>query len=499
MTYTFDQIFAVDEANPSNVAQNATVLIFAPGDTAKTPLTLTTPAGVALANPVPVNANGFGSAFMQATLDRVAWEGGGFTGFFTSYDGMKNEAVAARDAANASALDAAASAALVSAPADAAIAAAVDGNGATEAALTAAYVPKWKANTSYAAGEPVLNPTGDVVTAKVAFISGASYSAANWNPSSTLVPRSFNGVFSGASEGVLITDTSAGTKATVRYEDTSAHEASVVYIAHRGAGTAGGQAYGINIANHVGARPAVVVHQYSGFAPAVQIDNTDVNSGIYIKNTENQTQNPGNTGTGNFLQFKPYVETDALFLTDGLQWLNRTATKDMSVASLTPTSYTFGVLATATGKQGLYVSKSGTGAGAAVNVANSGTGNGVSILQTGLGEAFKVTTTAAASGVYAARISGQAHGLVMTTTVDGGNTADVDKQGTGNGIAFKLRNLGTGDTMSMLNAGGVVARFSAAGEYENYGLGTGIIVRSANGTRYRVAVSDAGAVTATAI
>jgi len=55
----------------------------------------------------------------------------------------------------------------------------------TRAELTATFVPKWKPATAYAAGEPVVNPSGDVVTAKVAFTSGAAYSAANWNASTT--------------------------------------------------------------------------------------------------------------------------------------------------------------------------------------------------------------------------------------------------------------------------------------------------------------------------
>lgn len=142
MAYTFDQIFAADPSNPANVARNAAVTIFAPGDAGKTPLTLTTTEGDPLPNPVQVNANGFGSAFMHATLDRVAWAGGNFTGFFTAYEGMKNEAVAARDAANASATAAAASAALVGAPADTAIAAAINASGsATKTALSATYGP----------------------------------------------------------------------------------------------------------------------------------------------------------------------------------------------------------------------------------------------------------------------------------------------------------------------------------------------------------------------
>lgn len=176
MAYSYDQIFAADPANPSNIAGNAAVLIYQPGDATKTPLVITDPSGGALANPVIVNANGFGSAFMHATLDRVAWDGGGFSGFFTSYEGMKNEAVDARTAAQtaaatagadaaavataaigdatadaeaaatsaaASATAAANSAALVGAPADTAIAAAVNNSAsATKAALNATYALK---------------------------------------------------------------------------------------------------------------------------------------------------------------------------------------------------------------------------------------------------------------------------------------------------------------------------------------------------------------------
>ena len=120
MAYTFDQIFAADPANPENVAGGASVTIFAPGDTTMTPIAITTPDGSPLPNPIPVNANGFASAFAHATLDRVAWSGGGFTGFFTSYEGMKSVAVAAQGAATSSALDAAtAAAAATKAAADA--------------------------------------------------------------------------------------------------------------------------------------------------------------------------------------------------------------------------------------------------------------------------------------------------------------------------------------------------------------------------------------------
>ena len=53
-------------------------------------------------------------------------------------------------------------------------------------ANSADVVPKWKANTAYLAGAQVVEPAGQIVTAKVAFTSGATYSAANWNPSNRL-------------------------------------------------------------------------------------------------------------------------------------------------------------------------------------------------------------------------------------------------------------------------------------------------------------------------
>lgn len=97
--FTYDQIFAVDPSNPDRVASNGLITIYAPGDTSRTPLALTTPNGSPVSNPVQVNAQGFGPAFTHPTLDRVAWYGGGMEGFFTSYEGIKNVAVAAQVAA----------------------------------------------------------------------------------------------------------------------------------------------------------------------------------------------------------------------------------------------------------------------------------------------------------------------------------------------------------------------------------------------------------------
>jgi len=54
--------------------------------------------------------------------------------------------------------------------------------------LSRRTTPAWAPTTAYAAGQAVLNPSGDLVTAKVAFTSGASYDAANWNAVNSYVP-----------------------------------------------------------------------------------------------------------------------------------------------------------------------------------------------------------------------------------------------------------------------------------------------------------------------
>jgi hypothetical protein len=128
MAYTYDPIFAYDPGNPSVVASNAAVLIYDPADTGKAPIVITDTTGSPLPNPITVSKQGMGPAFQHPTLDRVAWEGGGLSNYFTSYEGMKTVATdaqvaaeAAQAAAETAGVDAAASAALVGAPSDSAV------------------------------------------------------------------------------------------------------------------------------------------------------------------------------------------------------------------------------------------------------------------------------------------------------------------------------------------------------------------------------------------
>lgn len=59
----------------------------------------------------------------------------------------------------------------------------VANSAATMAQNTAGLVPVWQASTAYVAGQRIIAPNGDVAAAKVAFTSGTTYSAADWNAS----------------------------------------------------------------------------------------------------------------------------------------------------------------------------------------------------------------------------------------------------------------------------------------------------------------------------
>ena len=249
--YFYDMDLVVDPLNPSNVVANGLVSIYDPADTAGvTLLALKDPSGLPLPNPLPSNANGFLPPRI-AQVPQTMWKSGGFTGYFNSYKGLRDESVAAVTAAQSAANDASTAAAQVVTTAavngsgkliltkangaavdagsvigpkgdkgdtgssgpqgpqgpagvadDASIAAQINSStSATKAALSATYVPRWKADTAYLAGDKVLSPNGDVVSAKVNFTSGAAYSATNWNLSASFLP----GDATGATDGQVAT------------------------------------------------------------------------------------------------------------------------------------------------------------------------------------------------------------------------------------------------------------------------------------------------------
>ena len=97
--YPFDMQLVVDPFNPENVVANGIVTIYDPADTANaTPIALTDTNGLPIGNPISSNSSGFTSPFI-ATSPQVKWVAGGYSGYFSSYIGMLNEAIAARQAA----------------------------------------------------------------------------------------------------------------------------------------------------------------------------------------------------------------------------------------------------------------------------------------------------------------------------------------------------------------------------------------------------------------
>jgi hypothetical protein len=138
--YFYDMDLVVDPLSPANVVADGLVAIYDPADTAGTQLiALKDPSGNPLPNPLKANAQGFIPPRI-ATLPQTMWKSGGYTGYFNSFVGLRDEAVAARIAAESAAASAASNAALIGAPTDPAVAALIDGNTQTRAKLDARYL-----------------------------------------------------------------------------------------------------------------------------------------------------------------------------------------------------------------------------------------------------------------------------------------------------------------------------------------------------------------------
>lgn len=102
--YPFEVQLAVDANNPNVVSQDNTVTFYDPADTGMlTPLALVDTNGLPLANPVTTSAAGFTPAF-QASIPHIMWTDGQYSGYLSSYKGLLDEAIAARNAAEAAIL-----------------------------------------------------------------------------------------------------------------------------------------------------------------------------------------------------------------------------------------------------------------------------------------------------------------------------------------------------------------------------------------------------------
>ncbi len=99
--YPYEQQIVVDPNNSENVVRDGDVWIFDPVDPGgTTPLTLTTPSGLPLVQPLRSNPIGLLPAFV-APIPQVLWKSGTYENFFNSFAGLRDQALAAATDANA--------------------------------------------------------------------------------------------------------------------------------------------------------------------------------------------------------------------------------------------------------------------------------------------------------------------------------------------------------------------------------------------------------------
>ena len=177
--YAFSRLPAFNpNTNPASVAKSATGSVYDLGDTGfLTPLNLTLVATNTVTTSLISDANGMFPDFTLVDRTQCAFKSGtqvfilttttpipGPTGPTSTVPGPPGPATT-----DASLLAA-------GTVADARLPTRLQ-----DTALNATFVPKWKASTAYLAGDAVLSPAGDTVTAIANFTSGASFNAANWN------------------------------------------------------------------------------------------------------------------------------------------------------------------------------------------------------------------------------------------------------------------------------------------------------------------------------
>lgn len=204
-------------------------------------------------------------------------------------------------------------------------------------------------------------------------------------------------------------------------------------------------AYGLDIQNFPGATSALVVHQYSSAGNgAVVLDNTGSAPMIRIKNTENTVLNPGSHGTGPFMRLGPW-SGGRLDFRDDLKWEN-TTTHPFGVVN-TGSTVAFSVEQQTSGLWGVSVTSPTSGA---------------QVILTG-------SPTTSHQGVRVVVPAGQAQGV-------------------------RIENSGTGWSLYIRDGSAGVSGITATGEFEKLTPGGGIVLKSTNGTRYRIGVNDSGQV-----
>lgn len=233
------------------------------------------------------------------------------------------------------------------------------------------------------------------------------------------------------------TATTANTFAVVRLKDDASHVGQVIGVSHYATDSG---SYAMDIANYPGARRAVVIHQYSNNGEAVVIDNTDSAPAVMIRNTENVTRNPGGTGTGDFIRFVRFGDPDLT---------NLALTKDFVFLNATTQGVVF---------------RSSTAAA--------------------------LTVDHPAGSQVALQVSQTATGFYSGSFV-GGAGINVDATHTSHVLRVKNSHA-TAILAGFYNSAGMKASIANDGTYENTTAGAGVVLKSPDGTRYRVTVANGG-------
>jgi len=267
-------------------------------------------------------------------------------------------------------------------------------------------------------------------------------------------------------------DTKLDITKRLEFEDTASAKGSVINIEHWGDGTGSpnNQAFGFDLHNNPGSSTGVVVHQYSN-STAVKLDNTGTGPSFVICQTNNPVRNPSS------------VE-DTAATGDAIRIINHTGAYWMRFL----------------GRGELVLTPPADQVEHTINATNQAgtTKNLIRLNSNAPVPALQITANASSAGAYPILVSGQNYAAQLNTSTNGGFVAGFTKSGTGNGDVINLRNDGTGKTILIRQGTTTVAQVNADGEVELVTAGKGFLLRSPNGTRYRLSVSDAGAVTATA-
>ena len=104
-----------------------------------------------------------------------------------------------------------------------------------------------------------------------------------------------------------------------------------------------------------------------------------------------------------------------------------------------------------------------------------------------------ITSTAAADGYLPMLVTGRDYGAFVSTSQNTGRTLEVAKNGAGAGEVLRLVNKGTGATAVFRSGTAELSKVNANGEFEHTVAGAGVVLKSPNGTRFRLVVSDDGA------